>query len=307
MTTELADSQDSLRIRVRRLFGRDAGLGYLLLLPLLLFVLGMLAYPFLNALYLSLTRKVLGQPAVFVGLANYIELLTKDLRFARVAQNSLVYTVFSITGKLSIGMVMALVLNQNIRGRGFFRGFLLIPWVMPTVVTALTWRWIFDGTFGVLNYILKHLHIITMPIPWLAQKDTAMIAVILANVWRGFPFFGVSLLAGLQTIDRELYEAAEVDGASIIQRFLHITLPSLRPVIIVTTMLSTIWTFNDFVLPFIITRTGPSDATNIFGTYTYEIGFIGSRLGYAISATAIMMPFLVAFIMFLAPKMWQEE
>ena len=307
VTNELPDSQNTLRRRFRRILGRDAALGYLLLAPLLLFVLGMLAYPFLNAIYLSLTKKVLGQPAIFIGISNYVELLTEDLRFGRVAQNSLVYTVSAIVGKLAIGMVMALVLNQNIRGRGFFRGFLLVPWVMPTVVTALTWRWIFDGTFGVLNYILKTLHIITMPIPWLAQSDTAMAAVIFANIWRGFPFFGVSLLAGLQTIDKELYEAAEVDGASIIQRFLHITVPSLRPVIIVTTMLSTIWTFNDFVLPFIVTRTGPNDATNIFGTYTYEIGFIGSRLGYAISATAIMMPFLIAFIMFLAPMMWQEE
>ena len=307
VSNELPDSKKSLRDRARQIFGRDAGLGYLLLLPLLLFVLGMLAYPFLNALYLSLTKKLLGQPAIFVGLSNYIELLTEDLRFAKVARNSFVYTLSAIVGKLSVGMLMALVLNQNIRGRGFFRGFLLVPWVMPTVVTALTWRWIFDGTFGVMNYILKSLHIISMPIPWLAQPDTAMLAVIFANIWRGFPFFGVSLLAGLQTIGKELYEAAEVDGASVLQRFLHITIPSLRPVIIVTTMLSTIWTFNDFVLPFIVTRTGPNDATNIFGTYTYQVGFIGSRLGYAISATAIMMPFLIVFIMFLAPMMWREE
>jgi multiple sugar transport system permease protein len=308
MTTDVSGlPKDSFTRRLKRRFGSEAGLGYLLLLPLLLFVIGMLAYPFFYALYLSFTKKVLGQPAIFIGLANYVELLTDDARFGRVARNSVIYTVSAVLGKLVLGMLMALVLNENIRGRGFFRGFLLIPWIMPTVVTALTWRWIFDGTFGVLNYMLKYAHLITKPIPWLAQADTAMIAVVLANIWRGFPFYGVSLLAGMQTIEKELYEAAEVDGATALQRFLHITIPSLRPVLIVTTMLTTIWTFNDFVLPFIITRTGPSDATNIFGTYTYEVGFIGSRLGYAISATAIMVPFLFVFIMYLAPKMWREE
>jgi ABC-type sugar transport system permease subunit len=204
-------------------------------------------------------------------------------------------------------MGMALILNERIVARGFFRGLLLLPWVMPTVVTALTWRWIFDGSFGVLNYILKSLSLISSPVPWLAEPTLAMLTVILANTWRGFPFFGITLLAGLQSIPQELYEAAEVDGASVLRRFWHVTIPGLRPVIIVSTMLSTIWTFNEFALPFIITRTGPNDATNIFGTYTFEVGFIGSRLGYAIAATAIMMPFLFALILALAPLMWQED
>lgn len=285
----------------------DALLGYLLILPLLIFVVGMLAYPFFTALYLSLTHKLLGQPAEFVGLANYVELVTQDLRFRRVAMNSIVYTLGAIVLKFLLGMTMALVLNENIKGRGFFRGLFIIPWAIPTVVTALTWRWIFDGTFGVMNYILRTLGISTMPIPWLADPDFAMLSVILANSWRGFPFYGISLLAGLQTIPKELYEAAEVDGANIFHRFRYVTLPGLMPVIIVTTMLSTIWTFNDFALPFIITRTGPNDATNIFGTYTYQIGFMGSRLGYAVAATAIMMPFLFGMILALAPLMWRKE
>jgi multiple sugar transport system permease protein len=299
--------RQSFKHTLWRIFGRDAGLGYALTLPLLLFVIGLLAYPFFNALYLSLTEKTLGQPARFIGLANYIELITDDIRFGRVAANSIIYTVFGVAGKLLIGLIMALVLNQDIKARGFFRGFLLLPWVIPTVVTALTWRWLFDATFGVINYILRTTHITDVPIPWLATKTTAMAVVIMANIWRGFPFFGISLLAGLQVISKELYEAAEIDGASLWQRFRYITLPSLTPVIIVTTMLSTIWTFNDFSLPFIITNTGPNDATNIFGTYTYQLGFIGSRLGYAIAATAIMMPFLIAFILLLAPRMWREE
>jgi multiple sugar transport system permease protein len=278
-----------------------------MLVPLVIFVIGMLAYPFFYALYLSFTKKILGQAPVFIGLANYIELLTQDLRFRKVAVNSIVYALSAVALKLFFGMIMALVLNQPIRARGFFRGLLLLPWVMPTVVTALTWNWIFDGTFGVLNHILMSLHLITMPIPWLADRTMAMVALILVNAWRGFAFFGVSLLAGLQTIPQERYEAAEVDGANILQRFQHITLPGLRGVIIVTTMLSTIWTFNDFALPMILTRTGPNDATNIFGTYTYQVGFIGSRLGYGIAATAIMMPFLFGLILFLSPKMWRED
>lgn len=291
----------------RRFLGRDYALGWLFVAPLVLFVIGLMAYPFLSALYLSLTKKVLGQPAEFLGLANYVELVTIDTRFGKVALNSIVYTVVAVVLKLVLGMIMALVLDEDIRWRGFWRGLLLVPWAMPTVVTALTWRWIFDGTFGVLNYILQGLHLVDAPIPWLADRTFAMIAVILANIWRGFPFFGVSLLAGLQAIPRELYEAAEVDGATHLHRFRYITLPGLRPIIIVTLILSTIWTFNDFALPFIITRTGPNDATNIFGTYTFQLGFVGQRLGYAIAATAIMMPFLLALIFYLAPKMWQEE
>jgi multiple sugar transport system permease protein len=306
-TKRLPQPGEGIPQRLRRIFGRDAGLGYLMLVPLLVFVIGMLAYPFFSALYLSFTKKILGQAPEFIGLANYIELITEDLRFRKVAYNSIVYTVSAVALKLIFGMIMALVLNQPIRARGFFRGLLLLPWVMPTVVTALTWNWIFDGTFGVLNYILLSLHLVSMPVPWLADRTMAMVALILVNAWRGFPFFGVSLLAGLQTIPQERYEAAEVDGASLFQRFRHITLPGLRGVIIVTTMLSTIWTFNDFALPMILTRTGPNDATNIFGTYTFQVGFVGSRLGYGIAATAIMMPFLFALILILSPMMWREE
>lgn len=306
-TATLPEDKPIRQHRLRRIFGNDAQLGYLFVLPLLIFVLGMLAYPFFSALYLSLTKKLLGQPAEFIGFANYAELLTQDPRFRKVAVNSIVYTVCAVAAKLVIGMIMALVLNEDVKWRGFWRGLFLVPWAMPTVVTALTWRWIFDGTFGVLNYILKTLNIIQSPIPWLADPTFAMLAVILANTWRGFPFFGISLLAGLQAIPKELYEAAEVDGATVMQRFRFITIPGLFPIIIVTTMLSTIWTFNDFALPFIITRTGPNDATNIFGTYTYQLGFVGSRLGYAISATAIMMPFLFLLILFLAPMMWRRE
>jgi multiple sugar transport system permease protein len=306
-TKRLPQPGEGIPQRLRRIFGRDAGLGYLMLVPLLVFVIGMLAYPFFSALYLSFTKKILGQAPEFIGLAHYIELITEDLRFRKVAYNSIVYTVSAVALKLIFGMIMALVLNQPIRARGLFRGLLLLPWVMPTVVTALTWNWIFDGTFGVLNYILLSLHLVSMPVPWLADRTMAMVALILVNAWRGFPFFGVSLLAGLQTIPQERYEAAEVDGASLFQRFRHITLPGLRGVIIVTTMLSTIWTFNDFALPMILTRTGPNDATNIFGTYTFQVGFVGSRLGYGIAATAIMMPFLFALILILSPMMWREE
>jgi multiple sugar transport system permease protein len=304
---ELPPPREGLSQRLRRLLGRDAGLGYTLLVPLLIVVIGMLAIPFFTALYFSFTKKLLGQSPEFIGLANYVELITEDMRFRKVALNSVVYALTAVAGKLTIGMVMALTLNQAIRARGFFRGLLLLPWVMPTVVTALTWRWMFDATFGVLNYMLKSVGLISAPVPWLADRYLAMGALILANVWRGFPFFGVSLLAGLQTISKERYEAAEVDGANLRQRFRHITIPGLRAVIIVTTMLSIIWTFNDFAMPWIVTRTGPVDATNVFATYTFQVGFLGSRLGYGIAATVIAMPFLFALILILSPLMWREE
>jgi multiple sugar transport system permease protein len=180
----------------RRFFGPDAALAWIFVLPLVLFMVGLIAYPFFSALSLSLTKKTLGQPAEFIGLANYVELLTEDNRFMRVALNSIIYTVAAVVLKLVIGMVMALVLDQEIIWRGFWRGLLLVPWAMPTVVTALTWRWLFDGTFGVINHILLNTNLVDAPVPWLSDRHFAMIAVILANVWRGFPSSGSAYWLG---------------------------------------------------------------------------------------------------------------
>lgn len=294
------------RPTLQRILGRDYRLGYILLLPLILVLFGLLAYPIFTALGITLQDKTVGMPGRFIGLENYRELLFDDPVFWQVVRNGFIFTIGSVFFKLVIGMVMALVLNQPIRFRGLFRGLLLMPWVAPTVVTALTWRWILELT-GVFNYLLRSLGLSSMPIPWLAQYGTALTALIMVNTWRGFPFFGISLLAGLQTIPADLYEAAEVDGATAWQQFWHITLPSLRTIILVVTILSTIWTFNDFSIVWLLTGGGPGNATDIFATYTYKLGFRASRLGYGQTVSVILAPVLIGIILILSPLMLRGE
>lgn len=291
---------------LRRVLGRDYRLGYTLLIPLILVIFLLLAYPIGMAVWITLQDKTIGLPGRFVGLANYRDLLTVDPFFWQVVRNGFIFTIGSVALKLIVGLVMAVVLNQPIIFRGFFRGLLLMPWVAPTVVTALSWRWILDLT-GVLNLMLRDLGLMRMSVPWLAQYGTAMFALIMVNTWRGFPFFGITLLAGMQAIPQELYEAAEVDGASIWQRFWHVTLPSLRTVILVVTILSTIWTFNDFSVVWLLTGGGPGHATDVFATYTYKLGFITSRLGYGQTVSVILAPVLILIIMVLSPLMLRGE
>jgi ABC-type sugar transport system permease subunit len=287
--------------------GKEAALGYTLIVPLLLVMLGLLAYPVISALLISFQDKMMGRPGHYIGLDNYTELLFKDRRFRMVVRNSVIFTFASVFGKLLIGLGMAVLLNQRIKMRTMFRGWLLLPWVAPTFVTALTWRWMYDGTSGVFNFMLAKLGIIDVPIAWLGNASTALLAVTATNIWHGFPFFGVSLLAALQAIPSELYEAAEVDGASPGQKFRYITIPGIMTVLIITTMLSMIWTFNDFQIVYIMTGGGPAFATHIFATYAYTIGFSGSRLGYAIAISTFLTPFLIVMILALSPLILRGE
>lgn len=312
MTTEQLSTNSRGRsaqtgaIRLRRVLGRDFALGYTLIIPLFIVLFGLLAYPIFTALSITLQNKTVGMPGQFIGLGNYRELLFDDPVFWRVVRNGFLFTFGSVALKLVLGMIMALVLNQPIFARGFFRGILLMPWVAPTVVTALSWRWMLDLT-GVFNYLLRSAGLMGTPIAWLAQYNTAMAALIMVNTWRGFPFFGVTLLAGMQSIPAELYEAAEIDGASAWQRFWYITLPSLRTILLVVAILSIIWTFNDFSTVWLLTGGGPGNATDVFATYTYKLGFRASRLGYGQTVSVILAPVLIGIIMILSPLMLRGE
>jgi multiple sugar transport system permease protein len=288
---------------LRRRLGADWHLGYLFVLPMVVMVLALVAYPFCYAVYLSLTRKYVGVPPVFVGFENYVR-LANDGFFRRAVWNSLIFTFGSVGFKLVLGMVMALVLTSRIRYRNLFTGLLLIPWVAPTVVSALNFLWIFDASLGVLNYLLvKVFRILPQGVGWLSEANTAMASVIFVNVWRGFPFFGISFLAGLKAIPAELYEAAAVDGANTVQRFRHVTIPSLRNIVIIVTLLSTIWTFNDFGIVYILTKGGPGGATQVLPVFTYEMAFGAQRLGEAIAVALYMLPALAAVIIVLSRYM----
>lgn len=298
--------QSGLRQSVRQKLGPDFALGWALLVPLIVVLFGLLAYPIVTAIGITLQDKTIGMPGRFIGLENYRKLLFEDANFWRVVQNTLIFTISSVALKGIVGMAMAMLLNRRIVFRGFFRGLLLMPWVAPTVVTALSWRWILD-LMGVFNYILTNVGILKLPVPWLAQYWSALFSMVLVNAWRGFPFFGVTLLAGMQTIPVELYEAAEVDGASSWQRFWNITLPSLRTVLLVVVILSTIWTFNDFSVVWLLTRGGPGNATDVFATYTYKLAFETSRLGYGETVSVILAPVLILIILVLSPLMLRGE
>ena len=299
-------SQPKSRSSLRQKLGRDFALAYVLLIPLFLILFLLLAYPIGSAVWITLQDKTIGMVGRFIGLENYRELLFDDPFFWQVVRNGFIFTVGSVLLKLLVGMVMALVLNQQLVWRGLWRGLLLMPWVAPTVVTALSWRWILDLT-GVLNHILRELGLMKTSIPWLAQYGTALLSLILVNTWRGFPFFGMTLLAGMQASPQELYEAAEIDGASVWQRFRYVTVPSLRTVMLVVTILSIIWTFNDFSIVWLLTGGGPGHATDVFATYTYKLGFITSRLGYGQTVSVILAPVLIVIIMILSPLMLRGE
>ena len=293
----------TVALGLKRWLGRDWRLGFLFVTPIVVLVLALVAYPFCYAIYLSMTRKFVGMPPVFVGFENYIR-LASDGFFQRAVWNSVIFTFGSVAFKLVLGMAMALVLTSKIRFRSLFTGLLLVPWVAPTVVSALNFLWIYDGSLGVLNYLLVHVfRILPQGVGWLSEAGTAMAAVIFVNIWRGFPFFGISFLAGMKAIPAELYEAASVDGANAFQRFVHVTLPGLRNIVIIVVLLSTIWTFNDFAIVYILTKGGPGGATMVLPVFTYELAFGAQRLGDAIAVALYMLPPLAIVIIVLARYM----
>src|SRR5262249_52936030 len=241
---------------------RQALSGYLLVLPVCLVLLALVAYPFIYAIWISFTSRVVGNPGKFVGLANFRYLLNFQ-SFTAAVRNTFVLVVVTDGLKLVIGMALALLLNEQIRGRNIFRGFILLPWAMPGFIAFLTWRLLFQPIGGGINLILTQTHIHAGIIDWLGQKSNAMPAGVIATIWRGVPFWTISFLGALQNVPQEQYEAAKVDGATAWQRFWFITIPSIRHVILVVTLLSSIWTANSFENIWIMTQGGPSNATMV--------------------------------------------
>ena len=229
-------------------------------------------------------------------------------QFLRAVVNTVSYTAIGVGFKFLLGLSMALVLNQERFCNNLFRSFLLIPWAIPTVMSALNWRWIFDDASGLINNILVRLELIEETISWLSNPHLAMLSVITVVIWQGTPFFTMSFLAGLQAIPKELYEAAEIDGASVFQQFSYITLPRLRPIFITAVMLSAILTSAGIQFVLILTNGGPSDRTMIFPVLAYHLALGGAqRLGMGAAVSLIFFPILVVFIVFLTRRMLREK
>jgi multiple sugar transport system permease protein len=270
-------------------------LGILLLLPTLVLLGLFIAYPFVKGVSISLSSATVGDAGVFVGLDNFRRLLG-DTIFRQAAWNTVVYTAVATVGKLALGLWLALLLNRRFRGQRLVRASMLLPFIIPTVLSTFAWKWMFDPTFSVLNWTLYHLGFITTRIGWLTDPMLALVSVIVVNIWRGMPFYAITLLAGLQTVNPELHEAAAIDGANGWQRFWRITWPLLLPVTMVVTLFSVIQTFADFQLVYVLTGGGPANSTHLFATYAYQIGIITARIGEGAAASLMMFPALFIIV-----------
>jgi multiple sugar transport system permease protein len=275
-----------------RFFQREAPLGYLLLAPTLFVLLAFLAYPFVIGLWLSVTDSEVGVIGRFVGLGNYRYEFLHDRVFLSSISNTFVYTAVTTVFKLVLGLVMAVLLNQAFPLQRFVRAALLLPFIIPTVLSTLAWRWMFDPTFSVINWVLTHSGFATHGVNWFGSPQMAMASMIIVNVWRGAPFYGISFLAGLQVIPIELYEAARVDGGTRWQQFLRITLPMLRPVLLVVLLLSTILTFADFQLPFVLTNGAPYSSSHVLATWAYAQAIQGGAIGIGAAISLVLFPVL---------------
>jgi multiple sugar transport system permease protein len=275
----------------------ERNLAFLLLLPTLTLLGLFIAYPFVRGILLSVSSARVGVPGEFVGLQNFSRLMSDPI-FAHVVWNTCFYTAVTTVFKLGLGLWLAILLNRNFRGKAFTRAFILLPFIIPTVLSTFAWKWMFDPTFSVLNWMFYKLGLISSAINWLGDPDLAMLSIIIVNIWRGVPFFAISLLAGLQTISPDLNEAAAIDGAKPWQRFIHITWPLLLPVTMVVVLFSVIQTFADFQIVYVMTGGGPANATHLFATYAYQLGVGTGILSMGAAVSLAMFPILFLIVIF---------
>jgi multiple sugar transport system permease protein len=284
-------------------------LGLVFMLPAASILLVFLTYPLGLGLWLGLTDTKIGRPGVFIGLANY-ESLFKDSVFWMSVFNTIGYTAVASVFKFILGLVLALLLNQNIALKSFMRAILLLPWIVPTTLSAIAFWWMYDSQFSIISWVLVKAGVIDHYIDFLGNGWNARFSVVAANIWRGIPFVAISLLAGLQTISPSLYEAATIDGATRWQSFRHITYPMLTPIIAIVMTFSVLFTFTDFQLIYVITRGGPVNATHLMATLSFQRAIPGGQLAEGAAIAMAMVPFLVAAILIslfgLQRRAWQQ-
>jgi multiple sugar transport system permease protein len=274
---------------------REAVFSWLMMALPLLFLAALVGYPLVYGVLLSLESRAVGQPGHFVGLRNFVTDF-HDPVFWKVAANTFVYTGAATVLKMIGGLGLALAMNQQFRFKNLIRALLLLPFIVPTVLSTVGFMWMLDPAFSVVNRLWIELGG-TPPGPsWLGNATLAMFSIIMINTWRGLPFYGITLLAGLQTVPPELYEAATIDGAGGWHRFYYVTLPLLKPIILIVTLFSVIFTFADFQLPYVLTHGGPNNATNLFATYAFDIGMGAGQLGLGASVALTMLPALALLI-----------
>jgi multiple sugar transport system permease protein len=280
---------------IGRWLDRQSVFSWLMMAPPLLFLAALVGYPFCYGILLSLQDRPVAHPGTFVGLKNFATNIADPI-FWRVAVNTFVYTGVATLLKMVGGLGLAVAMNQHFRMKNLVRALLLLPFIVPTVLSTVAWMWMLDPAFSVVNRLLIGLGVPRPGPSWLGNPILAMFSIIMINTWRGLPFYGITLLAGLQTVPPELYEAATIDGAGGWQRFRYVTLPLLQPIILIVTLFSVIFTFADFQLVYVLTHGGPQNATQLFATYAFDIAMGAGQLGLGASVALAMFPALALLI-----------
>ena len=277
--------------RLAAFLERESVFSWLMLTPPLLFLLAFLGYPFIYGVYLSFFHKEVARAASFVGFDNFVRLYNDPI-FWQSVRNTIIFTGVATILKAGGGLGMALVMNQSFRMKAFTRAALLLPFIVPTVLSTVAWQWILDPGMGLFNRLLVVSGLATTGPSWLGTPTMAMISIIMVNTWRGLPFFGISILAGLQTIPVDLHESATIDGAGTWGRFRYVTLPSLLPVIFIVTTFSIVITFFDFQLVYVLTGGGPANSTHLMATYAYSLSMGAGQMGLGSAVALSMVPVL---------------
>jgi multiple sugar transport system permease protein len=294
---------------ILRLLDNRRFLIFLFMLPAAGLLLVFLTYPLGLGVWLGFTDTRIGRAGFFIGWENYASLF-QDQVFWTAVQFTLIYTFFATIGKFALGLWLALLLNHQLPFKAFIRSIILVPWIVPTVLSAIAFWWIYDPQFSIISYSLQRLGLIDTYIDFLGVPNHARASLIAANIWRGIPFVAICLLAGLQTISPSLYEAAMIDGSNAWQRFWHITLPMLMPILAVVLTFSVLFTFTDFQLVYAITRGGPVNSTHLMATLAFQRAIPGGQLGEGAAIAVAMIPFLVFATCFsyfaLARRKWQQ-
>ncbi len=276
----------------------DRWSGYYLVVPAFIVMFGVIGYPLIQAFLMSLHKVILTEPdngQPYVGLRNYIDAITGPLFRDALARTG-IWVGVNLAVQMVFGLAVALVLNQPFPWRGVARGITLIPWVTPSVVAVLTWRWMYDAEFGAINAALVALGIIRHPIVWLANTQTALWAIIIESIWKGTPFVAIMLLAALQAVPGELYDVAKVDGANAWRRLVHVTVPLIAPTLIIAATLTTIFTFNNFNAIWLMTRGGPLHSTETLTVLVYNQAFVTYNMGQSTAIGMITFLILLVFV-----------
>ncbi|HZF33067.1 MAG TPA: sugar ABC transporter permease [Candidatus Angelobacter sp.] len=305
----IATRKQAAPTSLARLLDNRTVLSVLFMLPAATILLLFLTYPLGLGIWMGFTDARIGRPGIFIGLENYFSLFDDDVFWLSVF-NTVVYTVAATIAKFGLGLWLALLLNHALPFKAIIRAIVLLPYIVPTVLSAIVFWWIYDPQFSIVSWSLHRMGLIDQFIDFLGVPWHARWSVIVANVWRGIPFVAICLLAGLQTISPSLYEAAALDGASAWQRFRHVTVPMLMPILSVVLTFSVLFTFTDFQLIYAITRGGPLNATHLMATLAFQRAIPGGDLGQGAAISTAMIPFLVAATLFsyygLQRRRWQQ-